>query len=122
MVELRFSEMALLIRVLGLHKLWAFKTEFTVPLASLRRVRRMKPSEITGIWKGWRLPGTHLPGLLVAGSYYSRGERHFWDVRDTSHAVAIELCDGPYDRLFIEVRDPEGAIEDLRQAGAIFQS
>lgn len=122
MVQLHLSETVLSVELLGLHKLWALKTGFDIPRGSIRRVRRMQASEITGLWKGWRFPGTHLPGVFVAGTYYSRGERHFWDVRDVRHAIAVELSDGPYDRLFLEVQDPEAAIELLLQAGAVLQS
>jgi hypothetical protein len=32
--------------------------------------------------EGWRGPGTHLPGVLIAGAYHPDGDRVFWDVHD----------------------------------------
>lgn len=53
------------------------------------------------------MPGTHGPGVLVAGTYYREGQRHFSDVRHAEQAIAIELEAARYDRLFVEVEDPE---------------
>jgi hypothetical protein len=35
-------------------------------------------------FRGLRMPGTHLPGVIIAGSYYyyQQGKWAFWDVHD----------------------------------------
>lgn len=101
--------------VLGLHQLWALKRRLVV----LRRQvvgARHDPTVTRGCWKGWRIPGTHVPGLIIAGTFYLHGARVFWDVRDASHAVVVELDGHAYDRLVIEVEDPDAVVALLYEA------
>ena len=97
--------------VRGLHRLWAFKRSIEVPRASIRDVR-VDPGAVAG-WKGWRLPGTHIPGLIVAGSYRAGGAWTFFDVVDRQRAVVVELEGQPYRRLVVEVEDPEAVVASL---------
>ena len=39
------------------------------------------------------------PGVIIAGTFFRGGRREFWDVRDGSKAVTIELERGKYRRL-----------------------
>jgi hypothetical protein len=116
MVEVNVRGAVLSIRVRGLHALWALKRELEVPLRAVTRVGRPSPHVLRNPWKGLRAPGTHFPGLLVAGTYYRRGERHFWDVRRKDRAIEIDLAGAEYDRIYVEVDDPELAITEIRMA------
>jgi hypothetical protein len=40
-------------------------------------------------------------------------ERHFWDVRRADRAIEIDLAGVPYDRLVVEVADPDAALAQL---------
>ena len=102
--------------VLGLHKFWALKDRVTVRLAHVRAVRRADPSVLAGWWKGWRMPGTHIPWFLIAGDFYRGGERRFWDVRRADRAIVVELADESYAELIVEVADPDAAIALLTVA------
>lgn len=113
MVEIHVEGERVAIEVQGLHKLWALKRRIEVPRSAVRSVRRAPADAVRGWWKGWRIPGTHLPGVIVAGTFYRDGERHFWDVRHADHAVEIELDGQAYDRLFVEVADPDAALRAL---------
>jgi hypothetical protein len=57
-----------------------------------------------------------LPGVIVAGTYYRNGERHFWDVRNPERAIEIDLAGVPYDKLVVEVADPDAALAQLSAA------
>jgi hypothetical protein len=116
MVELTIEAGAVRVDVRGLHRLLALRRKLEFPLSAVRSARRLTPSELGGWWKGWRMPGTHVPGVLVAGTYYREGQRHFWDVRHAEQAIAIELEGARYDRLFVEVEDPEQALSALGAA------
>lgn len=115
MVEISLRGDMLRVDVQGLHKLWALKDRIEVPLASVRDVRR-DPQAATGFWKGWRVPGTHVPGLIVAGTYYQSHQRVFYDVVRASRAIVIELEGERYDRLVVEVEHPEREVARLRTA------
>ena len=101
--------------VQGLHKLWALKSRIRVPLGHVKGVR-VDPEAARQVWKGWRLPGTHLPGVLVAGSFLKDGKWTFWDVGQTARAILVELTDERYHQLIIEVADPESDVARLRSA------
>lgn len=60
---------------------------------------------LRGWWKGWRAPGTHIPGLLVAGTFLRDGQRTFWDVHRAQKALIIDLAHHSYHQLIIEVPD-----------------
>lgn len=113
MVDIHVNDDRLTIDVRGWHRLWALKRKIDVPRTAVRAVRRLSGNALEGWWKGWRVPGTHVPGVIVAGTYFKDGERHFWDVRRADHAIEIELDGQKYDRLFVEVPDPDAAVRAL---------
>lgn len=116
MVDVSIGDGTLLLTVRGLHVLWALRHRLEIPLGHIREVRRAEPGIMRGWWKGIRAPGTHLPGVIVAGTYYQGGEKVFWDVCDDSRAIVIELTGESYARLIIEVADPEETIATIRKA------
>jgi hypothetical protein len=104
----------LTVDVHGLDKLWALKSRLTIPLAHIRGAT-VDPG-IVGKSKGWRGPGTHVPGVIVAGTFHQDGQRVFWDVHNRDKAIVIELQDDTYQRLVIEVDDPRAAVEQIEHA------
>ncbi len=96
-------------RVKGLHKLWSFRSELSIPGEHIRRAYRPDVAEITG-WKGIRLPGTHIPYVLTAGTFYQDGQKVFWDVANKENAIVVELDGESFNQLIIEVEDPEAAV------------
>jgi hypothetical protein len=113
MVKLDVEGDRVVVEVLGAHKLWAFKRRISFPRDAVVAARRAPPDALAGWWKGWRVPGTMIPGVFVAGTYYKDGERHFWDVRRADRAIEIDLAGVPYDRLVVEVADPDAALAQL---------
>ena len=101
----------ILFDVKGLHKLWALKSCLEVPRTHIRGARR-DAAAVRG-WKGWRVPGTYVPGLITAGTFYLEGKRIFWDVSDPAKAVVVTLDDEDYKQLIIEVEDPAAVINLL---------
>src|SRR5689334_15124332 len=81
----------LVVVIEGLDKLWAFKSSLTIPLANVRGATA--DPGIAADPKGIRAPGAHLPGVITAGTFHLDGEKVFWDVKDASKAVVIELAD-----------------------------
>lgn len=65
---------------------------------------------------GVRAPGTNLPGVVVAGTFYWHGECAFSDVHHADSAVAINLRDEKYQRLIVEVDDPAATIAAINAA------
>ncbi len=77
---------------------------------------RADPTVARGWWKGLRAPGTHVPGVITAGTFYHHGKCIFWDVKDPEKTIVIELADDRYDQLIIEVEDPPAEVQRIREA------
>jgi hypothetical protein len=111
MIQVTRDGDTILFDVKGLHKLWALKSRLEIPRLNIRGAHR-DAAAVRG-WKGWRVPGTYVPGLITAGTFYLEGKRIFWDVSDPDKAVVVDLEDERYDRLVIEVEDPDAVINLL---------
>ena len=97
------------LQVKGLDKLWAMRSRLDIPLGSIRAAR-VDPSVARGLWKGVSAPGTHIPGFIIAGTFYQDDKRIFWDVKDPEKTVVIELVGQRYDQLIVEVSDPAASV------------
>ena len=115
MVDLSISGDRLVLDVRGADKLWALKSSLEIPLAHVTEMRA-DPAIAHGWWHGLRMPGTNLPGVITAGTFYQDGKRIFWDVHRPENTVVIELKDERYNELIVEVADPEGAVKIVKTA------
>lgn len=109
MVDLSTSEGKLVLNVRGADRLWAFKSSLAIPLEHVQAIRAGS-SIARGWWHGIRMPGTSLPGVITAGTFYQHGKRVFWDVHNPENTVVIELRDERYNELIVEVADPDAAV------------
>jgi len=109
MVELSISSGNLLLHVQGADRLWALKSSLEIPLQHVAGIRA-DPSIARGWWHGIRMPGTSIPGVITAGTFYQHGQRVFWDVHNPDNTVVIELRDERYNQLIVEVADPVTAV------------
>jgi hypothetical protein len=117
MVEITVVDDALLVEVQGMHKLWALKSTLRVPLADIESVRH-DPERATRVFPGLRVPGTHIPWVYTAGTYYQSDFRpDFWSVRRTENAIVIQCRpDAAYDEMIVEVEDPAATVAAIRAA------
>jgi hypothetical protein len=106
----------LIVDIEGLDKLWSFKSRLTVPLAHVRAVRA--DPTVVDEPKGWRGPGSHIPGVIIAGTFHPDGQRVFWDVHDKNKAVVLDLHDETYQRLIVGVDDPVATVALIEAAVA----
>ena len=115
MVELSIAEGKLTLSVLGADKLWALKSSLEIPLVHIATVRA-DPEVARGWYHGVRLPGTNVPGVITAGTFYQDGKRVFWDVHHPERTIVIDLHDEHFNQLVIEVADPGAAINLIQSA------
>ena len=115
MVDISISEGKLVLHVKGSDKLWAFKSSLEIPLPHIAGVRA-DPSIAQGWWHGVRVPGTNLPGVITAGTFYQHGKRVFWDVHHPENTIVIDLRDERYDELIVEVADPQITVDNITVA------
>jgi hypothetical protein len=115
MVDLSIAEGKLVLHVKGVDKLFALKSTLEIPLQHIEGIRA-DPEVARGWFHGLRMPGTQIPGVLTAGTFYLHEQRVFWDVHRADQTVVIELYDERYNELIVEVADPAAAVEMVREA------
>lgn len=115
MVDLSVSGEALVLHVRGVDQLWALKSTLEIPLRHVAGIAA-DPSVAEGWWHGVKLPGTNIPGVITAGTFYQHGKLIFWDVHHPENTVVIDLHDERYNQLIVEVADPEAAVRLVRSA------
>lgn len=115
MVNVSVNGEFLHLEVEGMDKIWALKSALEIRLSRIQGAHRAPSLAIRGL-TGLRSPGTYLPGVIAAGSFYQDGKRIFWDVRDAARAIVIELEEDRYDELIVEVEDPAAAVDLIQRS------
>ena len=112
MVQIEYKDDDVIFNVKGLHKLWALKSSLTVSKDSIVAVAPY--DDRFGYWPGWRIPGTSIPGIITAGTYYRDGNKYFWDVCKKKKSIMVTLKNDKYNMLIVEVENVEEALENLK--------
>ena len=115
MVEIAIRGDRVHFEVQGWDRFWALKTELDIPLSHIKSVRA-DPDAARGWWKGFRLPGTNIPGVLTAGTFYQGDGFVFYDVHDYDNTIVLELDHEHYQRMVVEVADPGEAVSMIQKA------
>jgi len=88
------------------------KSKINIPKENI--IQAYQNEEELNSWSGWRIPGTYIPYLITAGTFYRKGNRNFWDVMNKENTIIVELKDSFYNKLYIEVENPEETINLLK--------
>jgi hypothetical protein len=110
MVSIQKQDDNFIFEVIGMHKLWAFKGQLTIPCEHILNAYH-DTGKAKKWWKGLKIPGTNIPTIITAGTFYNDGKMIFWDVSDAEKCIIIDLKDEWYNQLIIEVENPAEAIE-----------
>lgn len=94
-IELTFLEQFFAVR---------FRKNLEIPLAHIKQVTTAKPQSS---WKDLRAPGTSIPGVIGAGTFYTDRGKEFWYVIKDRNYLVIELKDESYQRIILNVDDNE---------------
>ena len=115
MVTLSIEGSSLLLDVQGWDKLWAMKSRLEIPLSHIKDIHRDADMKI-GWYGGLKMPGTDIPNVFRAGTFYVQGDWVFWDVRHPEQAIIISLADERYAKLIVEVPEPQAALQLVQDA------
>lgn len=115
MARIEYTRDSLIIHVEGWDKVWALRSQLTMPLTHVIGAE-VASEEAQQLWKGLRIGGTSLPGVITAGTFYNHGEWVFWDVHDADKAIAIHLTHEHYAHLVVQVDDPEATVAIINRA------
>lgn len=83
---------------------------FEVPVADVVGAEQFDDSQSLP----WFRLGTHFPGVFRAGRFRGDGKRYFIFHRKGRPAIDVQLEGDGFDRLIIDVPDPEALLEQLR--------
>jgi len=111
-MKLTIYEGKLRIDLSDLEKVLAIKRDFEIPLEHIVEVRTEAP-EIS--WREIRAPGTYLPGVIKAGTYYTPRGKEFWYVTKKG-CLVLELRDEPYRRIILSVERYKQWAESIKKA------
>jgi hypothetical protein len=76
------------------------QSSLEIPLVHITGVRA--DSEVAcGWWHGVRMPGTSVPGVITAGTFYQDGKRVFRDVHHPEKTIVIDLHDERFNELVV---------------------
>lgn len=100
------------VRLSNLEKVEALHRDVTFPRAAIRDAR-VVPKAMVEV-RGLRLPGTAIPGVVIAGTFVTREVRTFAVCHGTGPGLVIDLVGGPFDRLVLTADDPELVLAGLR--------
>ena len=91
----------LVVDVRGVEKAMTLLSRLSIPLEHVQGAEADPHIEHT-LWRGWRIPGVHLPGV------------RFYDVHGhREKTIVIHLKDETYGRLIVEVEDPTEVVAKI---------
>ena len=103
------------IRPLGVLKIFTLRTRIVIPAASIRQMS-VVADPLDGPSPGLRWPGIGLPGLQ-AGTFVRGGVKSFWLCGRGPEALRLALSDGPYDYVIVQISNCQEVLEQIRAAG-----
>lgn len=118
MPRLELTDDALCVHLAGWEKLAALSGDIRVPLGQVRGAT--EDDGFGGRALGLRMPGTHIPFVLAAGTFIKHGDRQFVCTRRSLQTIVIELANNEWTRLVVGVRDAHGTAARINAAAARF--
>ena len=99
MPQLDITGSELIVHLDKWERLFSLIHEVRVPLAQVVSAR--ENNGLDGLKLGWRVPGTHIPFILTAGTFISNGARQFVYRRRERQTVVVDLNGNEWSRLII---------------------
>ena len=101
-------------------QLWAFhlSNTFEIPLAHIAHVTTDEPASS---WAEIRAPGTCVPGLIKAGTYYTSRGKEFWYVTQDNDYLVLELQDEPFKKIILTLSENQLWTERIIESQALFK-
>lgn len=122
MPQLELTDRELVVHLGKWEQLLALHPSLRIPLDNVRGATEDRGfGGIGGLKLGWRLPGTHIPFLLAAGTYIRDGDRQFVYTRCRRQTIVIELAHKEWTRIVLGVPDARVAATNINAAVARFK-
>ena len=112
MPQITVTDSELLVDLSKLEEFASLTKSLSIPRSDITSAR-IDPEILKHL--GFRAPGTGLPGVIAAGTFYKQGDRQFvyWHKGETP--IVVELTHEKYDRLIIglEPATAESVVDQL---------
>ncbi|HTX68522.1 MAG TPA: hypothetical protein VMH50_05190 [Thermoleophilia bacterium] len=106
----------LTVRLRGLDIMWTTRRRISVPLAHVLGAKIDGNVSHHGPWLGAGYTDALLDYTVAAGPMLVHGRHEFWDVHSPERTIVIDLVDEQYQRLVIDVDDPDAAAAEINAA------
>jgi hypothetical protein len=115
MPEIELKDDEIVVRLSFWQRLAAVHGDLHIPATSIRGAVVADRDWLKTI--GFRVPGTALPGLIIAGTYIKPKDSSFiyWTRRSPS-VLQLNLSGRPYNRVFIGVDDAAALADQINDA------
>ena len=114
MPVLELTKDELVVHLRAWEALASVQRSIRVPLANVRGAT--EDEGFRGRELGLRAPGTGLPGVLHAGTFYKDGDRQFVFIDPNTHPLVIELENEKWRRIVLGVEDARQAAAEVSRA------
>ena len=115
MSRVKIENNQLIVTVQGARKLFAVKSEISIPLTNVQSVTLgLKWKDLPKAWE--KIVGTNANSFYLGGSFHQEGNKVFYDIKRKEEAVVIMLNDAEFDTLIIGVEDPQATVDLIVQA------
>ena len=101
-MELKIVNGILKIQFTTAEKILSVHGSMEIPVSKITEVTRML---LDPTWKEIRMPGTNLPGIIKAGSYFTNRGKEFWYLTWGKEGLRIGLRDQTYKRIILGIDD-----------------
>jgi hypothetical protein len=114
-MQLSLNQDQLVIQLGWYEQLLAFTLHNPI-VVSLDHLLQVSAEEPPSRWTDLRAPGTHLPGVIKAGTYYTRHGREFWYATVDRKFLVLELREEPYQKIVLTVENNHDWINRITHA------
>lgn len=114
MATIEIDDDQLVVHLRGLSRLWAMRSGLRIPLSHVRGAT-VDPGAAREP-KGRRSPGLHVPGVAAVGTFHRQGEKVLWEVYRGTRTIVVQLVEESYDRVVVEVGDPQAVVTQVNAA------
>ena len=122
MPQLELNDSELIVHLDKWEQILALHPSIRIPLAQVRGATEDSGfGGRSGMRLGWRLPGTHIPFLIAAGTFVKHGDRQFVYTRRKLQTIVIELAGNERTRLVIGVPNAHAQASRVNAAVARYQ-
>jgi hypothetical protein len=116
MPRLELTDHQLVVHLTAWESVWSLRRSFRVPLAHIRGAT--EDNGFSGSALGLRLPGTHVPGWITAGTFIKGRDKQFVYTLRKLQTIVIELEGDKWSRLVIGVPDARANATQINAAVA----